>query len=182
VSDIKFTSIARENSLIPDTFALMPGKLIRIGGPAASAANDIVRELYEIGARMSGEQINIAGYSYGSVLGAHVALRLNDLNIHIDNLILIGSPIPSTSELYRTLDSSSLIAKVWRHDIEGDFLSNPKNVAQYARGALQNSNDKGPHFNLARPDDPATKDIDEGLVADEEIRKLALRLREGGVY
>src|SRR5690606_14772314 len=42
-----------------------------------------------------GEQFNLAGYSYGSVLQAQIALKLAKSGQVIDNLILIGSPISS---------------------------------------------------------------------------------------
>lgn len=44
-------------------------------------------------------QLNLAGYSYGSVLLANVALVPSDDGIIIDNLVLIGSPISDKSEL-----------------------------------------------------------------------------------
>jgi thioesterase domain-containing protein len=37
-----------------------------------------------------GEQHNLMGYSYGSVLQAHVALELANRGVVVDNLILVG--------------------------------------------------------------------------------------------
>jgi RHS repeat-associated protein len=52
---------------------------------------------------LKGQQLNLAGYSMGSVLMAQTALRLADKGYHIDNLILIGTTISPNSELGKTL-------------------------------------------------------------------------------
>jgi hypothetical protein len=44
-----------------------------------------------------------------------------------------------------------------------------------------NLTDTGHHFDLARPDDPSTPNIDEGTQADQRIRDLAQSLRSSGV-
>lgn len=102
-----------------------------------------------------GEQLNLAGYSYGSVLQAHVALKLANSGKKVDNLILIGSPISSESELFKTLSSNKNIGKVIRIDIKNDLLSNPKDILTFIKGGQQNSDPNntgdGPHFDLARP-------------------------------
>ena len=102
-----------------------------------------------------GEQFNLAGYSYGSVLQAHVALNLANDGQYIDNLILIGSPISDDSKLMRQLKGNKNIGNVLRVDIEGDMLSNPKDILEFIKGGKQNGSDKGPHFDLARPGEKA---------------------------
>lgn len=98
-----------------------------------------------------GEQLNLGGYSYGSVLQAQAALKLANDGTYVDNVILIGSPISSDSDLYKQLSGNENIGQVIRFDIEGDLLSNPQNVMDFIRGGMQNSGDDGPHFDLARP-------------------------------
>ena len=102
-----------------------------------------------------GEQFNLAGYSYGSVLQAQVALRLANDGQYIDNLILIGSPISDKSKLFKQLQNNENIGNVIRVDIEGDLLSNPQDVWEFIKGGKQNSSDDGPHFDLARPGEEA---------------------------
>jgi pimeloyl-ACP methyl ester carboxylesterase len=132
--------------------------------------NDIMTDL-AIHPLKNGEQLNLAGYSYGSVLQAQVALRLADKGIKVDNLILIGSPISDKSELYHALVTNANISKVIRHDIPNDMLSNPQSESQFTMGGWQNSSDSGPHFDLARP----------GKEADEKIKKLSIKLKKEGV-
>ena len=97
-----------------------------------------------------GEQLNMGGYSYGSVLQAQAALKLAN-DTHVDNVILIGSPISTDSELYKQLLDNKNIGNIIRFDIPGDKLSNPKDIIEYIQGAIQNRNSNGPHFSLARP-------------------------------
>ncbi len=118
-----------------------------------------------------GEQFNLAGYSYGSVLQAQVALKLADKGTYIDNLILIGSPISDESDLFKELSNNDNIGNILRVDIEGDLLSNPNDVLEYLQGAFQNSSDDGPHFDLARP----------GKEVDQNIQKIINWLKENGV-
>lgn len=125
-----------------------------------------------------GEQFNLAGYSYGSVLQAQVALRLANDGQYIDNLILIGSPIPDDSRLMRQLQGNENIGRVLRVDIDGDLLSNPSDVLEFIQGGIQNGpeefggeGDNGPHFDLARPDDQA----------DRLIQTVIQWLRQQGV-
>jgi pimeloyl-ACP methyl ester carboxylesterase len=114
-----------------------------------------IRESISSNPLVNGEQLNLAGYSYGSVLQAHVALRLANSGQKIDNLILVGSPISEKSSLYKQLTSNKNIGKVHRIDINKDLLSNPKDVWQFMQGGLQNrdpnNNGEGPHYDLARP-------------------------------
>lgn len=94
----------------------------------------------------SKSQLNLAGYSYGSVLLANVALVPSDEGIIIDNLVLIGSPISDKSELYNTLNNNENICTVIRHDIKNDSLSNPQSSEEYLEDGLDNSSDDGHHF------------------------------------
>ncbi|MEM8846839.1 MAG: RHS repeat-associated core domain-containing protein, partial [Bacteroidota bacterium] len=122
-----------------------------------------------------GEQFNLAGYSYGSVLQAQVALRLANDGQYIDNLILIGSPISDNSDLMDQLQGNENIGNVIRVDIDGDLLSNPKDILEFIQGGIQNrdapNNGTGPHFDLARPGDEA----------DQMIQTVIQWLRQQGV-
>jgi hypothetical protein len=99
--------------------------------------------------------------------------------------VLIGSPIPSSSNLYKALTTDPRIHSVIRYDIPGDLTSNPSSDLQFLRAGLQNRDPDnkgvGPHFDLARPDDPSTPAIDEGKQTDEAIRRLAKTLKLKGV-
>jgi RHS repeat-associated protein len=123
-----------------------------------------------------GDQLNLAGYSYGSVLQAQVALRLAERGVKVNNLILIGAPISSASPLYKAITTNANIGNVVRYDIPGDSFSNPSSTLQLVWGAWQNrdlgNRGVGPHFDLARPDDPHV----EG-----RVRMLARMLREQDV-
>jgi RHS repeat-associated protein len=72
----------------------------------------------------NGGQRNIIGYSYGSVTGAQAALRMANSGTKVDNLVLIGSPISTSSELYKSLINNSNIGNVQRFDISNDPFSN----------------------------------------------------------
>lgn len=117
-----------------------------------------------------GEQLNIAGYSYGSVLQAHAALGLADGGQKIDNLILIGSPISSDSDLFKELSNNENIGNVIRVDIDGDFFSDPEGM-DFLRGVFQNLGIDGAHFDLARP----------GAEADKKIQEKTDDLKKQGV-
>ena len=106
-----------------------------------------------------GEQRNLGGYSYGSVVQAQAALKLANDGTFVDNLILIGSPISSDSDLYKQISENKNIGNIIRFDIPGDKLSNPKDILDFINGGLQNSSDNGPHFNLARPGADVDKSI-----------------------
>lgn len=90
----------------------------------------------------------------------------------VDNLILIGSPISTKSDLYKQLTENKNIGNVIRFDIPGDKLSNPKSILEYLDGGLrQNIKDSGPHFNLARP----------GVSEDKLIQTVTDWLKSQGV-
>lgn len=128
-----------------------------------------------------GEQLNLMGYSYGSVVQAHAALALADKGIKVDNLVLVGSPISSDSELYKALLDNPNIGKVIRYDIPDDTLSDPDGVGDMLQGGWDGLSTDAPHFDLARPDDSSTSDIDEGAEADERIDDLAKYLKDRGL-
>jgi thioesterase domain-containing protein len=123
-----------------------------------------------------GEQMNLTGYSYGSVLQAHVAIALADKGVKVDNLSLIGSPIPDDSDLMKTLNEykdSGKIGGIQRLDIEGDGFSNPKDNTEYLNAVYEAGvkGDDHPHFDLARP----------GKEADKKIGEAADKLKKAGV-
>ncbi len=119
-----------------------------------------------------GEQLNLGGYSYGSVLQAQVALKLADEGTVVDNLVLIGSPISDDSSLYKQLSGNENIKNIIRVDIEGDLLSN-SSFLEYMGGAAQVlfMGDDAPHFDLARP----------GAEADAAIQKAVQYIIDNGV-
>lgn len=102
---------------------------------------------------------------------AQVANKLADEGVKIDNLILIGSPISDDSKLYKQLKSNKNIKNIIRIDIEGDSLSNPSSFGEYMYGGYQNSDNSGPHFDLARP----------GKEADIKIKQSANKIIKNGV-
>lgn len=122
-----------------------------------------------------GEQFNLAGYSYGSVLQVQVALKLANSGQVIDNLILIGSPISDESDLYKDLSGNKNIKNILRYDLKGDALSNPQDVYDFLvkggvfQGVLQGNN--APHFDAARP----------GGEADKLINSIVEWLKQNGV-
>jgi len=126
-----------------------------------------------------GEQLNLAGYSYGAVMQEHLAIGLVENGYKIDNLILIGSPTSDNSSLMDKLNGlvdEGKIGKIIRHDIPGDYLSNPKDQRTFLKGVIQSSpivgkGDNAPHFDLARP----------GEEADKKIECLGNKLIENGV-
>jgi RHS repeat-associated protein len=142
-----------------------------------NAANAIVADM-AANPLGEGEQLNLAGYSYGSVLQAHVAIELADRGIKVDNLSLIGSPISDESSLMETLNqykADGKIGGIQRVDIEGDNLSNPSSEFEYYEGGYDSSpagqGDDAPHFDLARP----------GPAADKKIGEAADKLKKEGV-
>jgi len=58
------------------------------------------------------KQLNLAGYSMGSVLMAQTALKLADAGNVVDNLILIGSTISPDFELGKTLEKYKQEGKI----------------------------------------------------------------------
>ncbi|PWJ57065.1 RHS repeat-associated protein [Dyadobacter jejuensis] len=140
-----------------------------------NAYNGIIQNIQNSPLRV-GEQLNLIGYSYGSVLQAHVALKLANSGHKIDNLVLVGSPISNDSELYKTLISQKNIGKVIRYDIPGDKLSNPKSLLDFIQGGRQNGDPNnigaGSHFDLARP----------GISTYERVRNVVVEwLKQQGV-
>lgn len=71
-----------------------------------------------------GGQRNLIGYSYGSTMAAQAALKMANSGIYIDNLILIGSPIPSWSSTLNLLSENKNIGNITRIDIPNDPFSN----------------------------------------------------------
>ena len=131
-----------------------------------------------------GKQLNLIGYSYGSVIQAYTAIDLVQQGHKVDNLVLIGSPISdgsTTMNILNKYQSEGKIGKIIRYDILGDHLSNPSNEMEFVYGGWQNRKDSGPHFDLARPDDPKTPKVDEGKVADAKIKDVAEKLKKEGV-
>ncbi len=142
------------------------------------AVSDVVSNLKE------GKQLNLIGYSYGSVIQAYTAIELIKKGYTITNLVLIGSPISdgsTTMNILNKYQSEGKIGKIIREDLLGDHLSNPANDLEFIVGGFQNRKDSGPHFDLARPDDPATPKKDEGKEADTKIKKVAEKLKKEGV-
>jgi pimeloyl-ACP methyl ester carboxylesterase len=142
------------------------------------AVNDIISDLTRHPLK-DGEQLNLSGYSYGSVLQAQVALRLADKGYKVDNLVLIGSPISDKSSLYKELINNPNIKNVIRNDIPGDKFSNPQSQTDLLTGMKQTAaksvggkGDNAPHFDLARP----------GAATDKRIEDLGNKLKKAGVH
>lgn len=147
------------------------------------AASKIIKDLKK-NPLAEGEQLNLTGYSYGSVVQAQAALLLADEGYVIDNLILIGAPISEDSDLYKKLlkyEEEGKIGQVIRKDFEGDYLSNPTGALDILKGARQNATPDGPHFDMARQDNPDTTDVNESEEADKEIKKYGKELKKKGV-
>lgn len=95
-------------------------------------------------------QINLFGYSTGSVIMAQTALYLaNEKNIKIDNLILLGTTIHNNSELMKALNSNPKIGTVWRIDILLDNTSAAHFQALAVAGGYGILGNKHPHFKYA---------------------------------
>ena len=132
-----------------------------------SVANDYIKNL-KSNPLDNGEQFNLAGYSYGSVMQAQAALNLAQRGIIIDNLVLIGSPISSDSELYKQLSNTPNIKNIIRQDISGDLLSNSRSSIDFTWGGIKAAlpildGDNSHHFDLARPGSKADKDIQNAV-------------------
>ena len=167
--DMMFTDAYRHYSKMPGSSTKVTSKMIN------KAVNGILTDLKN-NPLEDGEQLNLAGYSYGSVLQAHVAIALADKGVKVDNLSLIGSPISDNSDLMGTLkeyQESGKIGGIQRIDIEGDNFSNPKSNSQYLKGIYDAAieSDDHAHFDLARP----------GAVADKKIGEAADKLKSEGV-
>jgi hypothetical protein len=147
------------------------------------AVNDVVTSLTKEPLK-EGQQLNLAGYSYGAVMQEHVALDLVKQGYKVSNLVLIASPTEDESPLMKELEEdvkSGKIGQIIRYNIPGDHLSDPKNMFEYIYGAWQNRKDEGHHFDLARPDNPGTPDVDEGKEADDKIKAVAKILKKANV-
>ena len=123
-----------------------------------------------------GEQLNMAGYSYGAVLQAHATVELIKKGYKVDNLILIASPTSDNSDLMKTLQQykkDGKLGNIIRKDIEGDDLSNPDGLRQYLNGIKQGAveGDDAHHFDMARP----------GEEADKKIEQTGKELQQNGV-
>jgi RHS repeat-associated protein len=171
MGDVLFTDAYKNYSEIKGTTTKVTSEMIQ------ATVNAIVNDLAAkpLG---EGEQLNLAGYSYGRVLQAHVAIALADKGIKVDNLSLIGSPIADDSELMGTLKkykTEGKIGEIQRVDIEGDQLSNPSSEWEYIKGGATSSplgqGDDAEHFDLARP----------GKAADKKIGEAADKLKKEGV-
>jgi RHS repeat-associated protein len=179
--DMNFTNKFRTSPWVsvPKNDNTLTGSIDQVNTRLASIDKSVLKVVNTIkDNRVEGKQTNLLGYSYGSIVMAHAALAAADAGITIDNLILIGSPISDQSELYKSLFKHPHINNVIRYDIPGDLLSNPK--GSLIPGAKQNSNTNGPHFDLARPDDPTTMK-DESKDTNARIENLVKLLMEKGV-
>jgi RHS repeat-associated protein len=137
-----------------------------------SAVNAIVADISKR-PLAEGEQLNMAGYSYGGVLQAHATVELIKKGYKVDNLILIASPTMDDSELMKTLQQyqkEGKLGQIIRKDIEGDDLSNPKSEIQFLNGIMQGGfeGDNAHHFDMARP----------GAKTDCEIERTGKELIE----
>ena len=61
--------------------------------------------------RQGGPQFNLIGYSYGSLVAAHVAINYAEAGTRVDHLVLIGSPIAGKflSELQSTANLENVL-------------------------------------------------------------------------
>jgi pimeloyl-ACP methyl ester carboxylesterase len=169
--DMNFTSSFREsrNEYYLNSNTNMVSSYRKKDDMITKAVNDINQNLKD-NPLAEGEQLNLAGYSYGSVVQAHAALELADQGKKINNLILIGSPISTDSDLYKELSNHENIGNVIRVNIDKDFLSDSKGM-DFLKGVLQNLGIDGAHFDMARP----------GKDADKKIKKTTDDLKKAGV-
>lgn len=114
-----------------------------------------------------GEQFNLSGYSTGSVIMAQAALMLAKEGQIIDNLVLIGSPITGSSDLYNALIKNENIKNIIRIDIEGD---NIQNMGIKTLKSFLSQGDDHPHFKYAFDKD-----------AIENTKQLAEELKNKGI-
>lgn len=130
-----------------------------------------VKEDIAAGKIGSGEQINLVGYSFGSVVTANAALELASKGTTVNNLVLIGSTVPTNSDLYKALSSNANIKNIIRIDIPNDKFSNPNSIKDLLKGVLDalKKGDKLPHFIYALPQN------------DKEREELAKQLYDAGV-
>ena len=130
-----------------------------------------------------GEQLNLAGYSFGSVVTAQSAIMLlaNNNVEKIDNLVLIGSPISQNSEMYKKLqeyESSGKIGKIHYEYTEGDKVVGLASKSGEEKKKVWNEtrNDamgekKGKHIEFA----------DRGEKGKNERNGIAAKIKNNGV-
>jgi len=181
-ADILFTNTYRNEPIVGQNSRIGITYSARENSMVTKAVKDVVANLKK------GKQLNLIGYSYGSVIQAYTAIDLIQQGHKVDNLVLIGSPISdgsTTMNILSEYESVGRIGKIIRIDIPGDHLSNPSNEADFIYGGFQNldfkGNGTGRHFDLARPDDPKTRNVDEGKEADRKIKNVADKLKKEGV-
>ncbi|MCJ7932445.1 MAG: alpha/beta hydrolase [Chryseobacterium sp.] len=188
--DIEFTTMYRQTGYDKMNNSMSPSAMGGFGTTSYNAYNNETKPVQDdmIDATVSmyqqqlkdnplkeGEQFNMVGYSYGSVLQAQSALRLADSGQVIDNLVLIGSPISDNSDLMKQLEGNSNIKNVTRYDLKGDALSNPQDIYDYLikggliQGGIQGDN--AHHFDAARP----------GNQADQLMNTIVQWLQQQGV-
>jgi RHS repeat-associated protein len=187
--DLRFTSMYRNTGYENISTTMYPSAMGGFGTTSYNAETRPVQDdmidatvsMYENQLKnnplQEGEQFNMAGYSYGSVLQAQAALRLADSGQVIDNVILIGSPISDKSDLMKQMKNNPNIKNVIRYDFSGDLLSNPKDIIDFLRGTYDSSplpfgrgNDAN-HLDGARP----------GKQADQLIKSIIQWLQQQGV-
>lgn len=159
-----------------------PHERIRAG---AGAIDDIITDLKN-NPLEDGEQFNLSGYSYGSVLMAQASIKmLNDGQIdHIDNLILIGTPINRESPLGQQLaklEEEGKIGKVHYENAKDDQaedlasktgIPKLKSILSIIKSAVKGDYTKG-HLMFA-----GYKNIKE---SNDERKRVATNLKESGV-
>ena len=134
-------------------FKHLPGTYHQFGRAMNAANNresraviDSIKDTYD----RSDGQYNLAGYSLGGVRAGLAALELANEGKVIDNLVLIGTPIDKSSDLYKSLTSHENIKNVISVDVEGDFLSNEQgnvNIKDWGKHILSGeSYESYPHF------------------------------------
>ncbi|MBX2944151.1 MAG: hypothetical protein KF860_17610, partial [Cyclobacteriaceae bacterium] len=126
--------------------------------PRISAAMRNIRKDLKENPVENGEQLNLSGVSAGSVLMAQAALGLANEGQKIDNLILIGSPISTDSDLYKELTSNSNIRRVLLIDVVGDNIAGiaDKGAKEKVIAGINVSTTKN-HPHLQFSDDPETR-------------------------
>ncbi|MEZ4713497.1 MAG: hypothetical protein R3A44_40290 [Caldilineaceae bacterium] len=121
-----------------------------------------------------GEQLNLIGYSTGSVIMAQSALQMANNGYVIDNLVLVGTPILSDSELFRSLQGNGNIRNIIRVDIPDDGVATmnqgPLSLVGAGIGFAIGGNEH-PHFRYAF-----------GENAKQYSGELATQLMEQGVH
>ena len=97
-------------------------------------------------------QYNLVGYSKGAVEAGKAALDMANKGKVIDNLVLIGSPIKTDSDLYKSLTNNKNIKKITKIDIQGDFLTNKEgkmdmgNFMEWSKKVIKEKGAEVPHF------------------------------------